>query len=375
MAQPAVAQQAVAAALQGALDAAAVPAIAGFLVRRDGTLWQGAAGAATTASRAFLASMSKAVTSVAALVLVQQGRLALDEPVGRWVEELAAPLVLEGFDAAGEPVLRPARVPITLRHLLTHTAGFGYPFFNDRLLRFSQLRPPRRPVALFDAGTQWEYGINTDWVAKVVAAAAAKPFEDVVREVVLEPLGMTRTGYEFPADRLGVHARQADGSLVTVANEPPRRREFFQGGAGLCGSGPDYGRFLRMLLGGGALDGRRVLRPELVELLFTDQLPGVSPDLVAGPLRPVQPEITLAREIFPGMVAGWSLAGAINPAPLPSGRAAGSLGWAGIANTYFWADRSRDLAGVLLMQFYPFGDPAALAALAAFETAAYAALG
>ncbi len=362
-------------ALRAALDAARVPAIAGFVARHEGMLWQGAAGAATTASRAYLASMSKAVTSVAALVLVERGRLSLDEPVGRWVEELAAPLVLEGFDDAGGPVLRPARVPITLRHLLTHTAGFGYPFFNERVLRWSRLRPPRRPVALFDAGTQWEYGVNTDWAAKVVAAASGQAFEDSVHETVLAPLGMADTGYDFPDARLAVHARQPDGSLVAVPHEPPKNREFFQGGAGLCGTGPDYCRFLRMLLGGGALEGARVLRPETVDLLFTNQLPDMSPGLVAGPMRPVQPELTLATELFAGMDAGWSLAGAINPEPLPTGRAAGSLGWAGIANTYFWADRSRDLAGVLLMQFYPFGDPAALAALAAFETAAYAALG
>ena len=361
-------------ALRAALDAAPVPAIAGFLTRRDGMLWQGAAGTATAQSRAFLASMSKAVTSVAALVLVEQGRLSLDEPVGRWVEELATPLVLDGFDAAGEPMLRPARVPVTLRHLLTHTAGFGYPFFNERVLRWSKLRPTRRPVALFDAGTQWEYGINTDWVAKAVAAASGRAFEDAVRETVLAPLGMTDTGYDFPEDRLAVHERRPDGNLVAISHQPPRNREFFQGGAGLCGTGPDYCRFLRMLLGGGTLDGVRVLRPATVDLLFTDHLPGISPGLVAGPMRPVQPEMTLAAEIFPGMDAGWSLAGAINPAPLPTGRAAGSLGWAGIANTYFWADRARDLAGVLLMQFYPFGDPAALAALAAFETAGYAAL-
>ncbi len=361
-------------ALRAALDAAPVPAIAGFLARRDGMLWQGAAGAATTQSRAFLASMSKAVTSVAAMVLVERGKLSLDAPLGALVEELVAPQVLEGFDAAGEPMLRPSRVAITLRHLLTHTAGFGYPFFDERILRWSQLRPPRRPVALFDAGTQWEYGINTDWVAKAVAAASGQAFEDFVHDAVLAPLGMTSTGYEFPDDRLSVHARQPDGNFVTIQHEPPKNREFFQGGAGLCGDGPDYCRFLRMLLGAGALDGVQVLRPETVELLFSNQLPGISPGLAAGPMRPVQPEITLAAELFPGMDAGWSLAGAINPKPLPTGRAAGSLTWAGIANTYFWADRENDLAGVVLMQFYPFADPAALATLVAFETAAYAAL-
>ncbi len=358
-------------ALLAAVETAPVPAIAGFLARRDGMLWQGCAGAATAASPVFLASMSKPVTSVAALLLVERGRLSLDEPAGRLLEELAAPQVLEGFDAAGEPVLRPARVPITLRHLLTHTAGFGYPFFNETVLRWSQLRPPRRPVALFDAGTRWEYGINTDWVAKLVAAASGQDFERFVHEEVLAPLGMTATGYVFPPDRLAVHARMEDGSLAQVPHQPPPDREFFQGGAGLCGTGPDYCRFLRMLLGGGTLGGVRLLRPETVDMMFTDQLPGFA----AGPLRSVQPGISRATELFPGMAAGWSLAGAINPRPLPTGRAAGSLTWAGIANTYFWADRARDLAGVLLMQFYPFGDPAALAALVAFETAAYAALG
>lgn len=354
-------------ALQAALDAAGVPAIAGFVLRRDGVAWQGAAGDATTQSRVFLASMSKLVTSVAALILVERGRLDLEAPAGRWVEELAAPMVLEGFDAAGAPQLRPARVPITLRHLLTHTAGFGYPFFDEHLLAWSQLRPPRRPVAVFDAGTQWEYGVNTDYVAKLVAAASGQSFESFVEAEVLAPLGMTSTGYDFPDDRLPVHARLDDGSFVVIENKPPRDREFFQGGAGLCGTGPDYGRLLQMLLGEGALEGNRLLRQETVCSLFTNQLHG----LKAGPLRIVQPQIARATELFPNMDAGWSLGGAINPEALSTGRAAGSLSWAGIANTYFWADPTNGLAGVLLMQFYPFGHEAALAALIAFETAAY----
>lgn len=359
------------AALQAALDAAGVPAIAGFAARRDGMAWRGAAGSAKPESRVFLASMSKLVTSVAALILVERGLLDLDAPAGRWVGELAAPSVLEGFDAAGEPRLRPARAVITPRHLLTHTAGFGYPFFDERLLQWSQLRPPRRPVAVFDAGTQWEYGVNTDYVAKLVAAASGRAFEDFVVGEVLAPLGMGDTGYEFPEDRLPVHARLDDGRFVVVENRPPRDREFFNGGAGLCGTGGDYCRLLRMLLGGGTLDGRRLLRAETVAALFTNQLGG----LKAGPLRVVQPELARATELFPGMDAGWSLGGAINPKPLATGRAAGSLSWAGIANTFFWADPSRDLAGVLLMQFYPFGHETALAALVAFETTAYAAFG
>jgi methyl acetate hydrolase len=205
-----------------------------------------------------LASMTKAVTSVAAMQLVEQGRLSLEQPVGNILPELAAPQVLEGFDDRGQPKLRPAKRPITLHHLLTHTAGFAYDVWDARLGRYIKAAgvPPgstgklaslRLPL-MFDPGERWEYGINLDWAGRVVEAVSGQPLAVYFRQHIFAPLGMTDTDYVLSSlqrDRLvSVHQRQADGTLQPTALPDPPWREFWSGGGGLNSTGRDYLTFL-----------------------------------------------------------------------------------------------------------------------------------
>ncbi len=293
---------------------------------------------------------------------------------------LAAPQVLEGFDAAGEPKLRPARSPITLRRLLTHTAGFGYDTWNGDLLAYARARdiPPARTgklVALdmplrFDPGTKWQYGINIDWVGRMIEAASGLDLETYFQRHVCGKLGMTDTSFlvrpDMEARLATVHARR-DGRLDPLPGQINPPREFFGGGGGLYSTAGDYLTFLRMLLGGGALDGTRVLAAETVALMGQNHIGA----LEVQPMRTVLPDMSNDFEAFPGMPKKWGLSFLINTQPVPGGRSAGSLAWAGLNNTYFWLDPQDGVAGVIMTQVLPFGDPTVLGLLEAFETGVY----
>ncbi len=377
-------------ALRQAVESGAVPGVVALAGSRDATLYQAAFGTrglgdatAMSLDTVFaIFSMTKAITSVAAMQLVEAGKLSLDGPLGALCPHLAAPQVLEGFDAAGQPRLRPARRPVTLRHLLTHTAGFSYNTWNPEVGRYQQAvaMPPSRSGKLavldmplvFDPGERWEYGINTDWVGRVVEAAAGRPLPEVLREGVLAPLGMVDTAFlPGPAQRArraGMHQRDAAGALAPLdwpINETP---EFFGGGGGLYSSGPDYLRFTRMLLRGGALEGARVLRPETVALMGENHIG----DLLMQPMRTAMPQFSNDFFPFPAVPKNWGLGFMRNITAVPGGRGAGSLAWAGLGNCYFWVDPAAGRSGVLLTQILPFGDKAVLDLLAAFEAAVYA---
>ena len=377
------------------LDATARGVVSGavaLVVDRDGPRLQAAAGrpdldsdAAMGAESVFaIASMTKPIVSVAALQLVEQGRLALDAPIAEVLPALAAPSVLEGFDASGAPVLRPARGPITLRHLLTHTAGYGYPMWNATLARYLEaLGLPRIPTdceqlrrmpLLFDPGTRWNYGINTDLVGLAVEAASGQTLAAYLQVHVLGPLGMHDTTFLLtPAQRLRLarmHARTGSGGLRPLDWPAGEGQGFTGGGGGLCSTAPDYGRFLRMLLNGGTLDGARLLRPETVEDLGRNQL-GALP---VTKLVSAMPYLSNDADLLPGIAQKWSLGFLLNTAPGPNGRSTGSLAWAGIGNCYFWIDRTAGVAGCLLAQVLPFADPAVLELFGAVERAAYAGL-
>ncbi len=331
-----------------------------------------------------IASMTKAITATAAMQLVEQGKLSLDAPASETVPALGAVQVLAGFDADGAPRLRPPASPVTLRQLLTHTAGFGYDTWNPDLAAYAKAKqiPPARtgklaalamPLA-FDPGTQWQYGINIDWAGRMVEAASGLDLETYFRRHVLDPLGMVDTSFLVsPAmePRLAtVHAR--DGAALTpiaaIINAP---REFFNGGGGLYATPRDYLRFLRMFLGAGALDGVRVLRPETVALMGQNHIGA----LEVQPMRSVMPAFSNTFEAFPGMVKKWGLSFLINTADNPGGRRAGSLAWAGLNNTYFWIDPASGIAGLVMTQVLPFGDETVLRLLDAYEKGVYRAAG
>ena len=370
----------------------ALPGVVAAAADRAGTIYQGAFGrralpdgAAMTLDTVFrIASMTKAITATAAMQLVEQGRLDLDAPAGEVVPALAAPLVLEGFDAAGKPVLRPARAPITLRRLLTHTAGFGYDIWNADLARYARESdiPAARTGRLaglamplsFDPGTRWQYGINIDWAGRMVEAVSGIDLEAYFQRHILGPLGMTDTSYlvrpDMEARLASVHARGPDGLRpLTLAVNPPR--EFYPGGGGLHSTARDYLTFLRMLLAGGTLDGARVLGAETVALMGQNHMGALDVE----PMRSGVPTASNDFEAFAGMRKKWGLSFLITPEPVAGRRGAGSLAWAGLNNTYYWLDPENGVAGVLMTQVLPFGDAAVLRLLDAFETAVYAARG
>jgi methyl acetate hydrolase len=379
------------AALSRAVETREVPGVVAMAATEGEILYEGAFGLRDLASGPEMtrgtvfriASMTKAVTSVAAMQLVEQGKLQLDQPIGAVLPELASPQVLEGFDPSGELRLRPAKRPITLRHLLTHTAGFGYEFFSTQLMRYleatgapsmltGKLAALNMPL-LFDPGERWEYGINTDWVGRAVEAVSGTSLDAYFRAHIFAPLGMTDTGFALTPDQqarlAGVHQRQSDGSLSPVAM-PIADREFFSGGGGLLSTGRDYLNFLQMLLHQGRFGTVALLRPETVALMGQNHIG----DLSAGVIKAAMPQISNDVDLFPGTRCGHGLGFMINPEPGPNGRSAGTLTWAGAFNTYYWIDPQRRVTGVILTQILPFADDRAVRLYGQFERSVYNAL-
>jgi methyl acetate hydrolase len=378
--------------LREAAEAGAVPGVVAMAATRQGPVYQGAfgkralpAGSAMSPDTVFwIASMTKAITSTAAMQLVERGKLALDRPVGHVLPELAAAKVLEGFDASGEPKLHLARRPITLRHLLTHTAGFAYDIWSPDLIRYQEKMGIPGVIScqnvalttplLFDPGEKWNYGINIDWVGKAVEKASGQNLEVYFRDNIFAPLGMRDTGFKLDASRrarlAGMHARQPDGSLQEMPFELPQEPEFYMGGGGLYGTAGDYLKFAQVFLHEGRFNGAQVLKSETVRSMAQNHIGDLSVRL----LETAMPPYSNDAEFFPGMIKKWGLGFMINSQQVPGRRAAGSLAWAGLGNTYFWIDPDEGVAGVILTQLIPFADPKVLALFERFETAVYAAL-
>ncbi len=331
-----------------------------------------------------IASMTKAVTGAAAMQMVEQGKLNLDQPAGEILPFLATPMVLDGTDANGKPKLRPAKGVITLRKLLTHTAGFVYETWNGEMQRYSAAtgQPPAgsgRLAALqgplgFDPGERWEYGINIDLAGRMVEVASGKDLETYFHDHLFRPLGMPDTGFVIKAqwkDRMAqLHARDEKGVLSAIepAMPPLQHPEFWPGGGGLFSTSRDYLTFLRALMRGGELNGARILKPETVALMGQNHMGALN----VLPMKTFNPRVSNDCELFPGMDKKWGLTFLINTRDVPGARSAGSLAWAGINNTYYWLDPVKQVAGVLMTQVLPFADPTVLGILDRFERAVYA---
>lgn len=376
--------------LRGAAENGAVPGVVAIAGNGTDILYEGAFGVRSLTTGApmtldticWYASMTKALVATAAMQLVEQGRVALDEPIGRVVPSLAAPLVLDGFDAAGTPLVRPARRPITLRHLLTHTSGYGYDIWNASVERYMRehgipglvdckLSSLAQPLAV-DPGEKWEYGISIDWAGQVVEAVSGLSLEDYLREHLFGPLGMHDTAFlikpEWRRRLADVHRRNGDGSLFVIEHEISQEPEFFMGGGGIYGTAGDYMKYIQMLLNDGrARDGTVVLRPETVDLMGQNSIG----DIEAGVLTSVLKDLAHDTDFFPGTSQKWGLSFLLNMQDSPNGRSAGSMTWAGLANTYFWADRKKRIGGVIMTQILPFGDPVVLNLYERFEQAVY----
>ena len=377
--------------LSGAIEQGDVPGVVAMAATRAGPVYQGAFGKRklpdgppmTVDTVFWIASMTKAITSTAAMQLVEQGKLSLDGPIADVLPELAAPQVLEGFDAAGKPKLRPARRPITLRHLITHTAGFVYDIWHADMLRyregagipdiFSCKNAALMLPLAFDPGEQWQYGINIDWIGKAVERVTNQKLGDYFAEHLFGPIGMRDTAFKLTQERrsrlVGMHTRGLGGTLDPMEFELPQEPEFEMGGGGLYGTAADYLAFASVFLNQGRAGGSQVLKSETVRSMAENAIGELNVRAL-----PAAPPYSNDAEFFPGMVKKWGLGFMISTAQVPGGRSPGSLAWAGLGNTYFWIDPAKSVAGVILMQLLPFADPNALALLTSFEKAVYAAL-
>ncbi|WP_225441896.1 serine hydrolase domain-containing protein [Pseudomonas umsongensis] len=356
-----------------------VPGVVAAVTGRDGLLYEGASGqrtlgqpeAMTTDSVFAMFSTTKAITATAVLQLVEEGRLDLDAPARDYLPMIGELKVLEGFDSDGTPRLRPAKNHITTRMLLLHTAGLGYEFFNEHYNRLVQeqrqpsiisgsLAALKTPL-LFEPGEQWEYGSNMDWAGLVVEAITGKRLGEVMQQRIFEPLGMTDTAFTMTPSmlqrRAGMHQREEDGSLSPVEGSLlPPEPEVHMGGHGLFSTVKDYCLFIRAWLNDGQGDHGRILKPETIRFAEQNGLD----NLKIKALPCVIPSISHTAEFFPGMPKSWALSFMINEQDAPTGRPAGSLAWAGLANLFYWIDRKNGIGGFWATQILPFVDPVSI---------------
>jgi len=383
------------AALRSTTAAGDLPGIVAMAANDGGVFYEGAFGSRRlgggpdmTRDTVFsVASMVKPITSVAALRLVEQNKLSLETPVPDIDPAIGSPQVLSGFDPAGGPRLRPAKRPITLHHLLTHTAGFAYRLWDAEALHYFEAVEklpavrrkalPRTPL-MFDPGERWQYGTNIDWVGRLVEAASGEPLDVHFRRNIFEPLGMKDTAFVVSKEQrtriASVHRRRPDGSLLPDPVERENTREpaprSFSGGGGIHSTAGDYLTFIRALLNGGSLGGARLLRPDTVALMGRNQIGAID----AGVMKTTAPALSNDVDFFPGISLKWGFGHMINMQPVPDGRRAGSLTWAGLCNTYYWIDPTTRVAAVFMTQVLPFADRRALRAYRAFERGIYAAV-
>ncbi len=371
--------------LRAAVERKDVPGVVALVTDHDRVLYQGAFGVADVATGRPLAvdalfriaSMTKPVTSVALMQLVEQGRLTLDDPAEKYLPELANQQVIENFDpATGAYQLRPAASKPTVRNFLTHTSGLAYPFtsaiWRDFKPRAGETYPFGGPL-LFDPGTRWHYSTSTDVSGKLVEAVSGQKLEDYFREHIFVPLKMNDTSYNVPeakGPRL-VAQQQRGGERMDGAVELQKPQLGLTiaapiGGGGLASTADDYGRFVRMLLNGGALDGARVLKAETVALMGQNHIGAVSVPALKSAL-PRSADFTFIDD----NKDKWGLGFLITTNQVAGKRSPGSLSWGGINNTFFWVDPAKGIAGVIMMQYLPFADAKALATYDAFERGAY----
>ncbi len=365
------------AALRESMERRGIPAVAAIVATPDKVTWSGGFGNRDSASGLpvktdsifAIASMTKAVTTTAALQLVEQGKLTLTEPVGRFLPELAKLDVITGFDDGGKPVLRPAGRPVTLHDLLTHTSGFAYDTWDAQMFRYTSLNPPPVPILDFQPGARWQYGTSVDWAGRLVEKISDLTLEEYFQRNILKPLGMNDTSYILPEskfDRLiSTWRRQPDGVLKEDTRTMPAPPKAYNGGGGLYSTPVDYIRFTQMIL----RKGQKILQPKTVEMMAKNQIGS----LTAGRLKSQIPARSSDVDLHPGADDKWGYGFLINTSPYTGGRSAGSLAWAGIENTFYWIDPRKSLCAVIMMQFFPFVDAQAVGLLGDFERAVYAA--
>jgi methyl acetate hydrolase len=373
--------------IRTAVERQDVPFAVAMVGGRDGVRWSGSAGearpgvAATSNTIFRIYSMTKAVGSTAAMILMDRGKLNPDTPVAEILPEFAKKQVLEGFDAQGKPLMRPPRTQATVRHLATHTSGLTYEFWNAELQRYmestgqpsilSGLREGLDYPLMFDPGDRWEYGIGIDWLGQVVEKVDGRAIDDFCRDELFLPLGMQDTSFEVEPDMVprlsSVRMRGEDGFFAGFELAPPSRPAFYGMGHALYSTAPDYMRFLRMYLNKGQLNGRRILSEAGLARLLTNQIGDTS----TAPLKTAAPSITADAEFFPGRKKSHSMGFQRIDEDVPGMRSAGSQFWAGVCNTHFWFDPKKDVIGIIMTQTLPFVEPRFMGMYEAFERGVY----
>ncbi len=366
-----------------------VPGVVAMVTDRERNIYEGAAGKRslggdadmTTDSAFAIFSTTKAITATAALQLVEQGKLDLDAPAKQYAPDIGKLQVIEGFDDDGTPRLRAPRRDITTRMLLLHTAGFGYDFFNETYNRLAQEQGQPSVITaskealmtplLRDPDEQWEYGSNMDWCGQVVEGISGMRLGEVFQKRIFDPLGIEDMTFELNDDlraRLAImHSRNADGSLTPMEFELPDKPDIHMGGHGLYGTVGDYMRFIRMWLNDGQGEHGQVLKPETVKMAEQNHLGSRKICALPG----VIPSLSNDAEFFPGQPKSWSFSFMVNDESAPTGRPAGALGWAGLANLFYWIDRQSGYGGFWATQILPFADAASFTGYMQLETAFY----
>lgn len=367
-------KQALDAVLEAGVANGDAPGIVAAVVNREGEIYLGSAGERVAGSGAEMTtdtvgaifSMTKAITGAAAMQLVEQGKLDLDADAGTVCEELLNPMVLEAFDDDGNPVTRPAAGPITLRHLLTHTAGFVYDIWSPEMAQwyeatgtpniFSLERRSLQTPLMFDPGTQWQYGINIDWVGMMIENVSGQTLGEYLTEHIFGPLKMDDTTFAPTEQQMArasaVHAKMPEGNFAAMDLPAAENPEFEMGGGGLVSTMSDYARFIRMILNDGELDGVRVLGADTIADMSANHMG----DHRVSELATAMPPYSNDAELFAGEEKSWGLTFQVHEEASATGAPAGTLTWAGLANSYFWIDRENGLGGCYLTQILPFAD-------------------
>jgi CubicO group peptidase (beta-lactamase class C family) len=376
--------------LQDAVDSGAVPNAVAIAADRNGVIYEGAAGPrvagesepVTVDTHFRIMSMTKMVATVAALQQMEKGDLDLDATVESYCPEFADVQVLDGWDG-DTPKLRAPASKATVKHLITHTSGLAYWFWNADIVRWEAATGTPNVLSgsnvvfgapmVADPGTQLVYGINTDWLGKVVEAASGVTLDVAIKEGITGPLGMNETSFRMNDDQrstsVPVHLKGEDGTWAPSEIELNQEPEYWAGGHGLHSTPRDYLKFQRALLDGGEFEGNRILSEATVAAAFQNQIGDLDfPESIPT----ADPATTFSFNPGPGYK--WGLGLLLNTEDVPGMRRAGSGAWAGLLNTHFWVDPTAGVTGAIYTQFLPFVPEEAMTMYADFEKGIYASL-
>ncbi|MCY4151089.1 MAG: serine hydrolase [Aestuariivita sp.] len=328
-------------------------------------------------------SMTKAVGSLAAIILIDRGLLGMHMPVARYLPEWNDVRVIAGWDG-DQPILREPRREATICNLATHTSGLEYELWSDDIQKY--LEVTGHPSILSgtveslnypltrDPNTRWAYGIGIDWLTRVVEKVDGRPIDVFCQEEIFGPLGMTETGFEpdqVPAKLAQVYARTEDGGFTPMDIAPPPNPEFYGMGHALYSTAADYMKFLQMILNHGTLNGSTIISTNACKLMRENQLPATNPPLTFRKMVSVAPALTDDFDPFPEAQLTHTFAFLRNEDAIADRRSEESLSWAGVCNTHYWIDPKEDLCAVIMTQLLPFVEPGFMQTYADFEKAVY----